>query len=73
NVEDALHQLTDHGDDQGNVELGLDPEGSRKKRHERDVDEGDPSSKKCGLGVPEAQEVMNVQTGVTSSLPSSSA
>ncbi|MCI88411.1 hypothetical protein A2U01_0109698, partial [Trifolium medium] len=40
NVEDALHQLTDHGDDQGNVELGLDPKESRKKRHERDVDEG---------------------------------
>ncbi|MCI40643.1 hypothetical protein A2U01_0061876, partial [Trifolium medium] len=31
------------------------------------------SSKKCKLGVPEAQEVMNVQTGVTSPLSSSSA
>ncbi|MCH96597.1 hypothetical protein A2U01_0017584, partial [Trifolium medium] len=46
-IEDALHQLTDLGDDQGNVELSLDLEGCRKKRHERDVDEGDPSSKKC--------------------------
>ncbi|MCH90530.1 hypothetical protein A2U01_0011446, partial [Trifolium medium] len=71
--DDALHQLTNHSDDQGGVELSLDLEGRRKKRHECDADEGDPSSKKCKLGVSETPEVVNVQTGVTSPLPSSSA
>ncbi|MCH86398.1 hypothetical protein A2U01_0007255, partial [Trifolium medium] len=71
-IENVLYRLTDQGNDQGNMELGSDMEGRRKKRHERDADEGDPSSKKCKLGVPGAHEVTNVQTGVTSPLPSSS-
>ncbi|MCI90753.1 hypothetical protein A2U01_0112047, partial [Trifolium medium] len=48
-IEDALNQLSEHGNDQGGVRPSPDLEERRKKRHERDVDEGDPSSKKCRL------------------------
>ncbi|MCI67350.1 hypothetical protein A2U01_0088609, partial [Trifolium medium] len=65
-IEDALHQLSEHGDDQGGVELSLGLEGRRKKRQECDADEGDPSSKKFKLGGSETHKFMNVQTGLTS-------
>ncbi|MCI42656.1 hypothetical protein A2U01_0063893, partial [Trifolium medium] len=37
-----------------------------------DADGGDPSSKKCKVGVPGSREVTDIQAGVASPLPPSS-
>ncbi|MCI40395.1 hypothetical protein A2U01_0061628, partial [Trifolium medium] len=71
-INEDLDQLIDHCDDQVGASPNPDLEGRRKKRHERDVDEGDSSSKKCKLYGPESQKVVDAQAGVIPPSPSSS-